>query len=98
MEYGLQLAAVAVTIALLWITLQGLKRLQSRGQPRAGLRIAQRIPLANGCQLVAVHWDGQDLLIATGAQPCTLIASRPSAAPPPPVVSGTREAASAWAG
>ncbi|MFN0102134.1 MAG: hypothetical protein ACKV2U_08600 [Bryobacteraceae bacterium] len=76
MQYTIQLAAVIGTIGLLWLTLHALRRFRSTQNPGARVQIQQRLSIANGCQLVVVNWDGRELLIATGNQPCTLVASK----------------------
>jgi hypothetical protein len=45
------------------------------------VQVQQRVAIANGCQLVVVNWDGQELLIATGSQACTLVAAKPASHP-----------------
>ena len=88
MQLVFQCAAIAGTLGLLWATLRALQRFRSEKLPAARVQIRQRVPVANGCQLVVVNWDGQDLLLATGTQACTLVAAKPAAAaPPPPEVS-----------
>lgn len=78
MEYAFQMAGAAGTLGLLWLTLQGLRRIRA-GQPGPRVRVQQRVPIANGCQLVVVDWDGQELLIATGSQHCTVVATKSGA-------------------
>lgn len=79
MELALQIAAVIGVIGLLWLTLNTMRHLRAKGSNGPRLKIQQRISVANGCQLVIVRWDGQELLLATGAQNCTVVASKPIA-------------------
>ena len=76
MEHAIQLAAVFGTIGLLWLTLQALRRYRAAERPGARMQVRQRLSIASGCQLVVVQWDGRELLIATGNQPCTVVASK----------------------
>lgn len=82
MEYASPIFAIAGTLGILWLILYALRRLRPSRIPGPGFHVLQRIPVANGCHLLVAQWDGQQLLIATGNQPCTLLASRPL---PPPV-------------
>jgi len=90
MEYLSPIFAIAGTLGLLWLILLALRRFRPSAAAGPGFQVRQRIPIANGCHLLVAHWDGQQLLIATGNQPCTLIASRPL---PPPVESQKASAA-----
>lgn len=81
MHFTFQLAAIFGTIGLLWLTLHALRRFRLTQNAGARVQVQQRVPLANGCQLVVVNWDGRELLIATGNQPCTLVACKPAIAP-----------------
>jgi hypothetical protein len=92
METTLQLAAISGTLGLLWLTLQGLKRLRGTAAPRGRLQVQQRVSLANGCHLVVIEWDGREMLLATGNHPCTLVASKPAAELQPQT-----EVSGAWA-
>lgn len=92
MEHALQAAAIFGTIGLLWLTLRALKKFRGADRPGSGVRVRQRVTIANGCQLVVVDWEGRELLIATGSQGCTVVASR-SAEPIPE----QREVSGAWA-
>lgn len=74
-----QLAGIAVTLGLLWGTLTVLKRYRGAQSPVPRLQVQQRVPLAAGTQLIVVRWDGRELLLAAGAQSCTLIADKPLA-------------------
>ena len=78
MEHLIRFAAILGTIGLLGLTLYGMRRFKGAQSPGARMRVQQRVTVANGCQLVVVHWDGQELLIATGSQPCSLVASKPA--------------------
>jgi hypothetical protein len=78
METTIQLAAIGGTLGLLWLLLQALRRFRGGDAPRGRVQVQQRIPLANGCQLVVIHWDGREMLLATGNHPCTLVASKPA--------------------
>lgn len=92
MDAFIQFAAIFGTIGLLWLTLTGLKRIRGNAKPSAQITVQQRIPITGNCQLVVVHWDGQELLLSTGTQPCMLVSSKP--------IQPTRqdqEAQSAWA-
>lgn len=76
MEQLVQLSAVGGTLALLWLTLEGLRRLRiNKGKPQRVL-VQQRVSLVNGCQLVVIHWDGREILLAAGNQPCTVLADK----------------------
>ncbi len=77
MEHAIQLAAIFGTIGLLWLTLQALRRFRGVERPGARVQVRQRVGIANGCQLVVVQWDGREMLIATGSQTCTVVASKP---------------------
>lgn len=92
MEFIIQLAAIVGVIGLLWLTLHTLRRFRAAPSSAARLQILQRVPVANGCHLLVVNWDGRELLIATGAQPCTLVAAKPANE-----TSFPTEARSAWA-
>lgn len=92
MEQAIQLAAVAGTIGLLWLSLQALRRFRGVQKPGARVQVRQRVAIASGCQLVVVNWDGRELLIATGNQPCTLVASKAE-----DQVQAQPEASGAWA-
>ena len=92
MEQLLQTAAVGGTIALLWLTLEGLRRLRVSKGARNPVSVQQRISLVNGCQLVLVHWNGRELLLAAGNLPCTVLADKPL-----PTSGGAEEARGAWA-
>jgi flagellar biogenesis protein FliO len=92
MEHALQIAAVIGVIGLLWLTLNSLRRLRANGSNGPRLQIQQRISIANGCQLVLVQWDGQELLLATGAQNCTVVSRKPIARS-----EAITESRSAWA-
>lgn len=81
MEPLLQFAAIGGTLGLLWLTLTALKRMRGNTKPGALITVQQRIPITNNCQLIVVHWDGRELLLSTGTQPCSLVASKP--VPPP---------------
>jgi hypothetical protein len=76
MEHVIQVAAIIGTIGLLWLTLQALRRFRGVDRPGMRVHVRQRVTIANGCQLVVVEWDGRELLIATGNQPCTVVASK----------------------
>lgn len=80
MEYAIQLAAIFGTLGLLWLTLTALRRLRGTGDTDGRIQVRQRIALANGCQLTVIQWEGRELLLATGNQPCTVVASKPAAA------------------
>ena len=92
MEHAFQLAAIIGTLGLLWLPLHGLRRFRGARNPGVRVQVRQRVSIANGCQLVVVHWDGRELLIATGSQPCTLVASKSAAEP-----CVQAEAGGAWA-
>ncbi|MBL8242487.1 MAG: hypothetical protein JNM66_33990 [Bryobacterales bacterium] len=92
MEYIVQLTAVVGTIGLLWLTLQALRRFRTGRIQCQRVLVQQRISVSNGCQLVVIRWDGQDMLLATGAQACTVVASKPTAETESP-----REVRGAWA-
>lgn len=77
MEHAIQVAAIFGTVGLLWLTLQALRRFRGTAIPAARVQVRQRVSIANGCQLVVVQWDGREMLIATGSQPCTVVASKP---------------------
>lgn len=79
MEYVIQFAAVLGTVGLLWLTLQMLRRFRSTQNNSHRVQIQQRVSIASGCQLVVVQWDGRELLLATGTQSCTLVASKAAA-------------------
>lgn len=76
MEHAIQVAAIFGTIGLLWLTLQALRRFRGVDSPGVRVHVRQRVTIASGCQLVVVEWDGRELLIATGNQPCTVVASK----------------------
>lgn len=76
MEHAIQVAAIFGTIGLLWWTLQALRRFRGPDRPGPRVRVKQRVTIANGCQLVVIDWDGQEMLIATGNQACTVVASK----------------------
>lgn len=92
MEYTLQFVAILGTLSLLWLTLQAIRRFRPQTAKGVRLEVRERVSLANGSQLVAVIWDGQELLVAIGSQPCTLIASKPADGARTP-----KEASAAWA-
>jgi hypothetical protein len=92
MEYGMQLAAVVGTVGLLWLTLQTLRRFRATQNQGHRVLVQQRVSIANGCQLVVVHWEGRDLLLATGTQSCSLVASKPATE-----IEANKEASGAWA-
>ncbi|MBI2689765.1 MAG: flagellar biosynthetic protein FliO [Acidobacteria bacterium] len=92
MEYTIQFTAVAGTLGLLWLTLMGLRRLRGPENPRTRLQVRQRVSVANGCQLVVVEWDGRELLLATGTQSCSVVASKATLATETPA-----EVSGAWA-
>lgn len=92
MEHLTQLAAISGTLILLWFTLQALKRLRVNNEPMNRVSVQQRVPLANGCQLVVVRWDDRELLLATGNHPCTVVASKPAT-----IAAPQAEVSSAWA-
>lgn len=73
----LPMLAIAGVLALLWLMLTGLRRLKGHAAAGGQLQVVQRVPLAQGCQLVAVKWEGQELLLAAGGQTCTVLARRP---------------------
>ena len=83
MEPILQLGAVCGVLGALWLGVLALKRRQGTLQQRGQLRVRQRVAISNNCQLVVVDWDGREMLIATGAQPCTLLTTRPAELPAP---------------
>ena len=77
MEQLGQMVAIGGTIGLLWLTLEGLRRLRTnKGTPHR-VSVQQRISLVNGCQLVVVHWDGREILLAAGNLPCSVLADKP---------------------
>lgn len=78
MEQLTQVAAIAGTLCLLWLTLEGLRRLRSNQAGTQRVRVQQRVSLANGCQLVVIQWDGQEILLATGNHPCNVLAQKPA--------------------
>jgi len=92
MEQVIQVAAILGVLGLLWLTLLALRRFRVAEPATPAIRIRQRIPIANGCHLLVVQWDGKDLLLAAGAQGCTVVASR--AIPLAPPLAETR---GAWA-
>ena len=77
MEQLTQLAAIGGTISLLWLTLEGLRRLRSSNTSTPRVQVQQRVSLANGCQLVVIQWDGREILLATGNHPCSVLAAKP---------------------
>lgn len=81
MEHLMQLAAVCGTLGMLAFTLSAFKRARGEAKTTARISVQQRIPLGNNCQLIVVHWDGRELLLTTGTQPCSLVASKPIAPP-----------------
>lgn len=78
MEQLTQLAAIGGTISLLWLTLEGLRRLRSNNAATQRVQVQQRVSLANGCQLVVIQWDGREILLATGNHPCSVLAAKPA--------------------
>jgi len=92
MEHAIQMAAIFGTIGLLWLTLQALKRFRGADRPGPRVQVKQRVTIANGCQLVVVDWDGREMLIATGSQPCTVVASKAAE-----ISQEQREVSGAWA-
>jgi hypothetical protein len=87
MDNSFQLAAIAGTLGLLWFALTALRRFRGEQNTSPRVQVRQRVPVSNGCQLLLIEWDGQELLVATGGQPCTVMASKPVAV----------EARSTWA-
>jgi flagellar biogenesis protein FliO len=81
MEFMNQLAAIGAVLSLLAGVSYLLRRagLAKGGAPR--LALAQRLSIGNGCQLVVVHWDGREILLATGTQNCTVLGTQPAAEP-----------------
>ena len=92
MEQLLQLTAVAGTLGLLWLTLQGIRRLKGNGSQGNRLRVQQSVAIANGCHLVVVAWGGREMLLATGSHPCTVITSQSVVEP-----ASEKEVSGAWA-
>jgi flagellar biogenesis protein FliO len=92
MEQVMQVGAIATSLGLLWLTLQALRRFRVAKTTTPAIQIRQRVSLDNRCQLVVVHWDGKDLLLAAGTQGCTVVATR--AIPLAPPMAETR---GAWA-
>jgi len=92
MEYAIQFVGVIGTIGLLWLTLQFLRRYRPASQSGPRVWVKQRINIASGCQLVVVDWDGREMLIATGSQACTVVASKTANE-----VQVRREVSGAWA-
>ena len=88
MEQITQLAAIGGTLSLLWLTLEGLRRLRSSDGATQRVQVQQRISLANGCQLVVVQWDGREILLATGNHPCSVLATKPAPEPAVQVETG----------
>jgi len=77
MEMTMQLAGVCGTLGLLWLTLTGMKKLRAGETGRGRLQVRQRVSLTSGCQLAVVEWDGREMLVATGSQACSVVASKP---------------------
>jgi hypothetical protein len=92
MGNAIQVAAIFGTIGLLWWTLQALRRFRGADRPGPRVQVRQRVTIANGCQLVVVDWDGREMLIATGTQACTVVASKNA-----DEVQIQREVSGAWA-
>ncbi len=88
MEQLTQIAAIAGTLCLLWLTLEGLRRLRSNNPGTQRVQVQQRVTLANGCQLVVIQWDGREILLATGNHPCSVLAAKPAPAPEVQVETG----------
>lgn len=78
MNVMFQLMAIAGVLGLLWLTLAGLRRVRIPASSGARLQILQRVTVANGCQLVSVMWEGEELLLATGTPACTVLARKPA--------------------
>jgi hypothetical protein len=82
-----QVGAIFAVLGLLWLTLQALRRYRTTEPGTPALRIHQRVSITNGCHLVVVRWDGQDLLLSAGSQGCTIVATRAVPLDPRPAVS-----------
>lgn len=86
---GTALALVFV-LALAWLALRGLKRLQQRagtGGEAGAPRVLHSQGLGPRERLVTVHWRGRDYLLGVGAGSVSLIDQRAGAAddPTPPL-------------
>lgn len=94
----MELASVIAVLAALAAAVQYLKRSGRIGAPAKRLTVEQRVPLSNGCQLVLVRLDNEELLLATGGSGCTLLTARALTPAPPPAVLEMRREQRACAG
>lgn len=83
-SFGAQLAgttlALAVVLALVWVALKGLQRLQQRAQGAQGAALQVLASTAVGPRerVVAVRWQGRELLLGVAAGSVTLLGERPA--------------------
>ncbi len=94
MEY----VSIIAVLAALAVAVQYLKRSGRIGAPTRRLTVEQRVPLSNGCQLVLVRLDNEELLLAAGTSGCTLLTARVLSPGPPPAVIDIRREQRACAG
>lgn len=88
----MEIVSVLAVLAALAISAHFLKRLGRTGGVARRVTVEQRVPISNGCQLVLVRLDNQELLLAASGGTCTLLTTCvPSPAPPPAVIEMRRE-------
>ena len=88
----MEIVSILGVLAALVISGQLLKRFGRAGGTGKRISVEQRVPIANGCQLVLVRLDNQELLLATSGSSCTLLTTHaPLPAPPPAVIEMRRE-------
>ncbi len=88
----MEILSILAVLAALVISAHFLKRFGRTGGVARRVTVEQRIPIANGCQLVLVRLDNQELLLATSGTSCTLLTTHgASPAPPPAVIEMRRE-------
>jgi len=81
-----ELISVLAVLAALAASGHYLKRHARLTSPARRLSVEQRVSIANGCELVLVRLDKEELLLAAGASGCTLLKTGPTAPAPPPAV------------
>jgi flagellar biogenesis protein FliO len=88
----MEIVSILGVLAALAVSGHLLKRFGRAGGPARRVSVEQRLPIANGCQLVLVRLDNQELLLATNGSSCTLLTTHvPLPAPPPAVIELRRE-------
>lgn len=74
--------ALVVVLALAWLALRALKRLQDRSQATSGggtLQVLASVGVGPRERIVAVRWHGRELLIGVSAGGVTRLAERTEA-------------------